>query len=118
METKKARSLTPREIRRLRGSLGMTQAQFAMLLNTHSTTVSRWEAEPQVAAPDAWQLDVILTIGTGASKRPASADDAIAFLSKNQVGMALGVLLGMAQDAKDVDPDEFDHDEKHDITPV
>lgn len=35
--------LTPREIRRLRRSLGMTQVQFEHKLGLKSPTVSRWE---------------------------------------------------------------------------
>lgn len=88
--------MTPREIKRLRGSLGMTQAQFASLLRAHPTTVSRWEAEPQVVSPDAWQMDIMRAMRSGCTKQPSAADDAIAYLSAGRVGLALGALLGAA----------------------
>jgi hypothetical protein len=76
--------------------MGMTQAQFAALLRTHPTTVSRWEADPQVVAPDAWQVEIMRAMGTGCAKQPEAADTAVAFLAAGMVGLALGALLGAA----------------------
>lgn len=88
--------MTPREIRQLRASLGMTQQHFAALLRTHSTTISRWEASPQVAAPDEWQAGIMQAMAAGREKQPSAAETAIAFLGAGMVGFALGALLGAA----------------------
>lgn len=74
----------------------MTQAQFASLLRTHPTTVSRWEAETQIASPDAWQMDIMMVMSIGCTKQPSVADVAVNFLLTGRVGFALGVLLGAA----------------------
>jgi len=80
----------------------MTQQQFAALLRTHPTTISRWEAESQPVAPDEWQLAIMRAMGTGCAKEPAAADKAVAFLGAGMVGFALGALLGAA--IKDEEP--------------
>lgn len=91
--------MTPREIRRLRGSLGMTQAHFAALLHSHSTTVSRWESETHPLAPDAWRISVMRAMRDGYARIPSAADSAVAFLDAGMVALALGALLGPAADA-------------------
>lgn len=97
--------MTPREIRRLRGSLGLTQVQFGALLRAHPTTVSRWEAQ-QVIVPDAWQLQIMEAMAVGYARRPSAADDAVLFLEAGKVALALGVLLGAAVTSEPTRPAE------------
>jgi DNA-binding transcriptional regulator YiaG len=88
--------LSPREIRRLRGGMGMTQPQFAQLLRAHPSTVSRWEAEGTAVAPDAWQQNLMRAFCVTCTRKPEAADDAIAYLAVGAVAGALGALLAVA----------------------
>jgi DNA-binding transcriptional regulator YiaG len=55
--------IRPRDIDRLRKKLGLTQAQFAMLLHTTRFTVLRWESGVQsphsisIGMMNVWNLD-------------------------------------------------------------
>lgn len=89
-------NVTPRQILRLRGSLGMTQIQFALLLGTHSTTISRWESELSKIKPTTWQLSLLNVIAIGNTANPDAADRAMHYLYNGDPGRALGCLLGAA----------------------
>lgn len=55
------------EIRRVRESLGLSQAQFASLLGVHAVTVSRWENETQHPTP--YQMGLIQQFGRAAQRK-------------------------------------------------
>lgn len=48
--------MKPSEIKCLRKSLSLTQAEFAQLLGAHAVTVARWETEKSDYQPNAYQL--------------------------------------------------------------
>lgn len=89
-----AKSVERRDIRRLRGSLGLTQAEFGQVLNAHACTVSRWEKGHQ--APDPWQARLIQDLTCTARQAPERADEARELLLKGMLGAALAILLGAA----------------------
>jgi DNA-binding transcriptional regulator YiaG len=60
------------EIRNIRDSLRLTQAQFAALLGVHAVTISRWEIGAQ--SPTPYQDGLIQRFGI-ASKRRSTADE-------------------------------------------
>jgi DNA-binding XRE family transcriptional regulator len=84
--------MSPREIRRLRGQLGLTQSQFGMLIHAHPGTVSRWERGTM--SPDEWQLALLTQMHRSSSARPETADRALELLGAGLIAAALGVLLG------------------------
>lgn len=63
--------LTPREIRKLRRSLGMTQVEFEKALGLKSPTVSRWENAKVVPSQTADLLMRSLAREAESKKRPA-----------------------------------------------
>lgn len=89
--------MIPREIKRLRGSVGMTQAQFGLMVHANPTTVSRWESGK--TSPSAWHVSIMESIRVGACDQNACdrAYDCIVF---NKPADALGWLLAAALRAR------------------
>lgn len=83
----------PTDIRRLRGALGLTQADFALLVNAHPSTVSRWESSDSGFVPDNYQMSLMHRAQTHLRRRPEIADQVSRALVKNKLALALGVLL-------------------------
>jgi ribosome-binding protein aMBF1 (putative translation factor) len=81
----------PRDIRRLRGQLGATQAAFAQLIHAHWTTISRWENGRTV--PDEWQRHLLETIWAHVRKDPRRADAASRLVQEGNAPAALAILL-------------------------
>ena len=76
----------------------MTQAEFGQLVNAHAVTVCRWEKEaPSVKGPDKWQLDVMKQLHKVSIEKPEAADTARKYLAAGLIGVALGILLGIAK---------------------
>ncbi|MBZ0117197.1 MAG: helix-turn-helix domain-containing protein [Sandaracinaceae bacterium] len=85
------------DIRALRLSLNLTQAELGRLLNVSPWTVSRWESG--AALPDLWQHDVLLRLQIGRDQRADGGEAVGHYLKAGFVGLALGVLLGAAVSA-------------------
>lgn len=83
--------LTPREIRRLRGSLGVTQEQFGQLVHAHAGTVSRWENGTR--APDVWQQHILDCISESVRADPGRAAGVEALIRAGLFPAALSSLL-------------------------
>lgn len=83
--------MTGREIRRLRGSLGMTQAQFGQMVHAAGATVSRWERDRKDL--DDWHRDLLTEIHRGLRHRPDLAETALQFVEEGAPLDALSTLL-------------------------
>lgn len=60
--------MTPSEIRSLRTSLNLGQAEFAQMLGVHPMTVSRWERKEGPLSPTAYQEVLMKEFKTAVSK--------------------------------------------------
>lgn len=83
--------MTAGEIRGLRESMELTQAQFASLLGTTWVTVSRWENGH--ASPTPYQSNLMRAMKKGGEKEPKRVDEARDLLLAGAVVAALGLLL-------------------------
>jgi transcriptional regulator with XRE-family HTH domain len=83
--------MTPSCIKRLRGSIGATQADLGRMLNANAVTVSRWENGH--ATPDRWTNVVLHTIENHLHEQPARAAAADTFLRADLWLHALAVLI-------------------------
>ena len=82
-----------RDVRRIRGGLGLTQVNFSRLLHVHPISVSRWENGK--ASPDAWQRSVLEGLEHAAKTlNQRELDKAADILDKHGGVAALGFLLG------------------------
>lgn len=59
--------MTAQEIREIRKSLGLTQAEFGQLLGAHGMTVSRWELGS--LSPTAYQQALLVAFRAAADKQ-------------------------------------------------
>lgn len=82
--------MTREEIKELRNSLNLNQAQFAQLLGVHAVTVSNWErgAYP----PNPHQLGLLTHFREGAKDNEVK-DNLLKILVGVGVGVAIALLL-------------------------
>lgn len=87
--------MTPAEIRRTRGALGLSQAEFGSLLHVAPTTISRWETGNlgTCSPPDMWQTSLLAAFQRCARERPEDIDVAVDAIRRFAWAEALGVLL-------------------------
>ncbi len=79
--------MPPAEIRAVRQSLGMTQAQFAQLLGVHNLTVSKWERG--ILEPSPYHVALMRSFSLAAARDP----DVGAFVMGLLIGAGVGVAL-------------------------
>ncbi len=87
--------MTGAEVRQIRESLNLTQAQFASLLGVHAITVSRWETN--TLTPNPYQMGFSEKVREAAGKKQ-SQDDIATILVTAGVVTALFLLLKLALD--------------------
>lgn len=78
------------EIRSVRDSLRLTQAQFAALLGVHAVTVCRWEVGTQ--SPTSYQAGLIQQFGIAAKRRRAADEIATVLVSAGAIAGLLFLL--------------------------
>jgi len=77
--------------------MGLTQAQFGLLVHAHANTVWRWEKGD--LEPDDWQDDLMDDLADAVRRADAERLDKVAMLvGAGLAGAALGVLLAMVVD--------------------
>lgn len=97
MTKKKAKAWTGKRVRALRERLGLTQAEFGLLLGGRGrTTVIRWEGTgaSAIASLSLWESDALATCEeTCQWVNPAMLDEFPAFYRKEGHLLALSALL-------------------------
>ncbi len=85
--------LTAAAIKRVRGSLGLTQVEFALLLGVATNTASRWETG--ILTPNAWQVAIICAVAEAARTLGDGGLDSLPLYLREFGGVAaaLGLLL-------------------------
>lgn len=58
------------EIRRLRKSLGLSRAEFALFLGVSEVTVARWESSEAVSEPKGLQAVLLRAVADAAAAHP------------------------------------------------
>ncbi|WP_370307574.1 helix-turn-helix domain-containing protein [Sinimarinibacterium flocculans] len=88
--------MQPRDIKRIRERLGLSQAQFAQLVGVHAVTVSRWERGDPSTAPTPYQFALMSEFAKAAASREADQlkETLGALLLGAGIGAALYALLG------------------------
>ncbi|WP_348652731.1 helix-turn-helix domain-containing protein [Polyangium sp. 6x1] len=93
------------EIRQVRESLGLSQAQFASLLGVHAVTVSRWENSAQHPTP--YQVGLIQQFGRAARRKDVATQVAAVLVTAGAIA-GLYFLLKWALDEDEGEDDGED----------